>query len=57
MPYYFPFGQELYPLVQCSGKLKLDTEGVIFVQKLYNGRRPQNIFWTKRTPKQTGDLP
>ena len=43
--------------ITCSGKLKLDTEGVIFVQKLYNGRRPQNIFWTKRTPKQTGDLP
>ena len=24
---------------RCSGKLKLDTEGVIFVQKMYNERQ------------------
>ena len=26
-----------------SGKLKLDTEGVIFVQKMYNGRQEKYI--------------
>ena len=29
--------------VTCSGKLKLDTERVIFVQKMYNGRHQENI--------------
>ena len=27
----------------CSGKLLLDTEGVIIVQKMYNGRRQEYI--------------
>ena len=28
---------------ECSGKLFLDTEGVIFVQKMYNGRQEKYI--------------
>ena len=31
----------------CSGKLKLDTEGVIFVQKMYNGRQQERIHVQK----------
>ena len=31
------------PPLGCSGKLLLDTEGVIFVQEMYNGRHRDNF--------------
>lgn len=35
----------------CSGKLLLDTEGVIIVQKMYNGRRQEYISLDKDSPE------
>ena len=47
---HFPFFRVHFPESRCSGKLFLDTEGVIFVQQMYNERH-ENTYVVQTCPQ------